>query len=547
MLKKKEYEDCWRHVGDFKKYRYKLSSIHIEGISGFIPFDISIKSAINAICGRNGIGKSTLLKVIYNIFTNGDIFNSVDNYKYYGRIRESSDGSENFELLRKMDFSKCYIEVINSEDQSVIKFPNEEGNLFDIEYIDSSSQVIAITNILCADANPKDLIEGLDPSSIITSYLDTINKITGKKYSEINLYEISWIDEVIPFIFLKKNDIQYDSRTMGLGEHKLLYLVWKILSSPKNSILLIDEPESFICPRSQNDLMDFIASIADKNKLTIIFSTHSEHIIKKLPMRSWHILRNSTKDFNLVKDNRKELVMDLLGVMPEKDTIFLVEDFFASQVLLSIINIFFPTLINSIHVEFLNGESDIIEIIKRYPEKNSNVKLVAVFDADQKGKVKESQFDRPIFYLPSNHSSPPETEVIAHTILKFQDIYGCLAIPEDRLDHIKEVINEEIHDFFSTLSSLLEIDRSTCITLAIRHWVSENTENIKIFINSLINFNNRLNARIVGIDDKFYAEYEFGIIEVLDYLGEDPIVDGNIYSTKIKYSDGNIVSFILNR
>lgn len=554
MHKIAEYNDCWRHINSFKNYRYIIKSLHLEGISGFQDFEIKFTSAINAICGRNGIGKSTLLKIIYKQLTQVDIFNSKDTHKFFGKFRpeehqveDNEDNEDNDVLVGahvwNIDTTNCYLTTLDkSQDNRLLQFDGNTHCPFNVEYIDASSKVIAITNMLSADKNPLDLIDGIDPNTLITENIDSIIKITGKKYSKIKLYEISWQDQIIPFILAERGGISYDSRTMGFGEHKLLYLIWKTLIAPKNSFLLIDEPESFICPRSQNDLMDFIASIASKNKLTIIFSTHSEHIIKKLNINSWHILKNNGRYFDLVQNKRKEIVMELLGVIPEKESIILVEDFFAAQTLKGIISVVMPDWNNSVHIEFLNGESDIIEILRHYPAKNSNVKITGVFDADQKGKIQEHTFDRPILFLPAKRNIPPETEIIDFIKTNAINIYVPLGIePEDIESHV-ENNHEELHDWLHQLSSDLRVDYITCINVAIRAWINANKEEITLFCHVLRNIHNTMQAKIEREGDVLSAVYSFGKIKVIH---NDKIENDKNYPTKFLAQGGSIFSKVI--
>ncbi|WP_155487365.1 AAA family ATPase, partial [Vibrio campbellii] len=50
----------------FNKYRSIVKDIKFSNSSSFDEFSIPVKSAITAICGRNGVGKSNLLKSIYS-------------------------------------------------------------------------------------------------------------------------------------------------------------------------------------------------------------------------------------------------------------------------------------------------------------------------------------------------------------------------------------------------------------------------------------------------------------------------------------------------
>ncbi|EAT5433765.1 AAA family ATPase [Salmonella enterica] len=567
MLKRTAINDCWRHVDNFKKYNFKIKSLTIKNIDVFQDINIDFSSAINSICGRNGVGKSTIMKIMYNLLTGKDIFNDKDPSNYFGRLRKlplEDDSAEDFEedetqsnleekappdeSIRKIDISQCELTVherTKSED-IIITFPNEKKAPFNVEYIDASSQVVAINNLLCTDSNPLDLIEGLSPNELIIGEIETISKITGKKYSKIELYEINWNDNIIPYISVQYGNISYSNRTMGLGEHKLLYIIWKTISSPKNSFLFIEEPESFICPRSQLELLDFIATIAAKNNLTIIFSTHSEHIIKKQQASSWHIVKNIRNKFSLVKEKRKEIVMSLLGVSPEKDMIFILEDYFASKVFKNIIAVCAPDLYNTMHIDYLNGESDITEILRRYPAKNSKVRLVAIYDADQKGQINESTFDRPILYLPAEGNVPPENEIISFIKDNVNLLHPNLNISEEQLTDIIDNIHEEIHDWLHVFSQSLSIEYDTLIDIVIRTWVNHKSAIIVPFMVALRSIEQTINSSISYINNIPYANYETlnALIINPEKVNEKIVKEKKLMPTKLRFLNGDLVAEI---
>ncbi|EAO6889757.1 ATP-binding cassette domain-containing protein, partial [Salmonella enterica] len=57
--------DIWRYVNDVEQYRTRIKKVEIKKLSGFEDITIEPQSAITAICGKNGVGKTTFLKLIY--------------------------------------------------------------------------------------------------------------------------------------------------------------------------------------------------------------------------------------------------------------------------------------------------------------------------------------------------------------------------------------------------------------------------------------------------------------------------------------------------
>ncbi|EGT5672417.1 ATP-binding cassette domain-containing protein, partial [Cronobacter dublinensis subsp. dublinensis] len=68
-VKMAKIADYWNHVANKKNFNIKICSLSIRDVPLFEDADITINSALTSICGRNGIGKTSLLKLIYGILS----------------------------------------------------------------------------------------------------------------------------------------------------------------------------------------------------------------------------------------------------------------------------------------------------------------------------------------------------------------------------------------------------------------------------------------------------------------------------------------------
>lgn len=62
-IKMAKLADYWNHVANRKKFNIKICSLSIKNVPLFEDADITINSALTSICGRNGIGKTSLLNL----------------------------------------------------------------------------------------------------------------------------------------------------------------------------------------------------------------------------------------------------------------------------------------------------------------------------------------------------------------------------------------------------------------------------------------------------------------------------------------------------
>jgi predicted ATPase len=72
---------------------------------------------------------------------------------------------------------------------------------------------------------------------------------------------------------------------MGEGLSQLLPIITRVLTTPENGSLLIEQPELHLHPAAQADLADLFISGAENGRNQCIVETHSEHLLLRLRRR----------------------------------------------------------------------------------------------------------------------------------------------------------------------------------------------------------------------------------------------------------------------
>jgi predicted ATPase len=72
---------------------------------------------------------------------------------------------------------------------------------------------------------------------------------------------------------------------MGEGLSQLLPIITRVLTTPENGSLLIEQPELHLHPAAQADLADLFISGAENGRKQCIVETHSEHLLLRLRRR----------------------------------------------------------------------------------------------------------------------------------------------------------------------------------------------------------------------------------------------------------------------
>ncbi len=72
---------------------------------------------------------------------------------------------------------------------------------------------------------------------------------------------------------------------VGFGVSQVLPVITMLLMAPRNSIILLVQPELHLHPNAQAALADLLLYVAEERKLQLIVESHSEHIVRRLQRR----------------------------------------------------------------------------------------------------------------------------------------------------------------------------------------------------------------------------------------------------------------------
>lgn len=72
---------------------------------------------------------------------------------------------------------------------------------------------------------------------------------------------------------------------VGFGVSQILPVVTSLISAPKGSIILLEQPELHLHPNAQAALADLMLYAAESRNLQLIVESHSEHIVRRLQRR----------------------------------------------------------------------------------------------------------------------------------------------------------------------------------------------------------------------------------------------------------------------
>lgn len=282
-----------------KKIRFNLNSNQL-------PYDINI------LIGPNGVGKSHLIKEIlkdmlslnlrkdfdkneiltsfnliilisYSLFEEFDVdlkkYKKIQDknvYKYFGFRRRKDDG-ETIGISRNtpsydsaFSFLKCisddiyfdYIEDWESKIKTIFEVLNKAFNFDDILFTDKEKNLLSYKK------------------------LTRIFHTSEHKFKD----DIDFSKGII-FRF-EGNDVKLSS-----GQRFFTFMVINILAYiKKNTIIFIDEPELFLHPLLEIELLTLLKDILSRFNSKAILATHSLTIAREVPAKCVHVLKSESNE-----------------------------------------------------------------------------------------------------------------------------------------------------------------------------------------------------------------------------------------------------------
>ena len=291
----------------------KIKSIFIENFKVLKNFKIDFTNnneinPITILAGINGSGKTTLLEFIFETFKKQNITNA--NKRSYIEIEEenlfnSTPLKPYFNLTSEFLKSQKNKFTFNISDRLYYYKASEENNSAKKIITDYIDELIYEKDIKSSQA------------------YDKMRNSLNETLSAINLQvEFSKLDKDKEIYFRNQQSDEIKLKDLSGGEKELITKVFPLFISPiKDSIILIDEPESSLHPNWQNEIINLYKIIAQKNNNQIIISTHSPHIVAAVENKYIKVLVKENKDISAIDISTKsfgrrvdEILLDIFKV-----------------------------------------------------------------------------------------------------------------------------------------------------------------------------------------------------------------------------------------
>lgn len=381
-----------------------LIRMQVARIRNHRQTDIHFQSPITAITGLNGTGKSTLLQLAacaYKGLTNGEAF-SITDFIVPNPLDPSAFGRVPMVLYTFfIDESKTRRRGLYRRQK---RWSGYERRLQrDVKFIGFRDLIPRIeqTDFVIRQAKKLQITKS---ESLPSHAKESISKILGSNYEDVVRSDVTYGTNTKSVFGLKRAGTQYSEIHMGYGERRCLYLINQIEALPKQSLILLEEPESSLHSRAQIEFANYLVQASLRHGHQIIMTTHSEHILSALPVESRiYLHRTADSKIEIFAGLASSQVRSLLSEGRHTALQILVEDEVAKAVLRALLRQADPGLLKCIKIHAVNmGAQQLRQVAKGL--ENTHLPIAVVLDGDMPASEKEH-----VFKLPGTR--PPEKEI----------------------------------------------------------------------------------------------------------------------------------------
>ena len=261
-------------------------------------FHLDFCKGINVLIGENGVGKTSVLKMIYAA-TQWSV-QQAEPEKTKKLLHFFSDHLHDNDLLKSCGKEKEYCAFKVSTETHAFEYSLSHGGIFNYDDwlgLNISSVFIPTTEMLSHSRSFLALnqkynmpFDGTQVDIIVNASLPETKRITP-----VMTEALKKLSEVIDGTVIQKNDIFYVLKSDGqevdfsleAEGYRKLGLLWKLIRNgllEAGSILLWDEPEANLNPELYPLVAEILVLLA-RNGVQIFLATHSYNFAKYLEIR----------------------------------------------------------------------------------------------------------------------------------------------------------------------------------------------------------------------------------------------------------------------
>lgn len=475
--------DIWRRLFRDQHLPLRQITVKYHDTEAGPDLTFNLMAPISLLCGENGVGKSRALRALHQAL--GSELHPSDFRPLIGPplleilevsavVQDYADGSP---------VSAPY--TVNNSAQLSERMRDSTG-ASRIHWFDPTIQIPYLLHILRHDKSLSDLWEGVAPKVLAARELEEVSGLVGRTYSKLEILEIlDYGDhDTVPYFRATSYGETYGAEAMGLGELSLLFFYWSLSRTTYGSILLLEEPETFIAPRSQRVLIDMVAARTEAQHMFVAITSHSGVITERIPQDHVDYMSRQGKEVTFLRNPPRSLLADRLGLVQPRAVIFLVEDEVAAAFARVLIEAGNSKYMSNCAIYVSSGESGITATLRQIePNGPTAIALVGLYDGDQRGNLPRG-LNWPVMCLPGEYA--PELFVMKLIERERSRVEEVISMPREQVvTALASVDGLDHHDWISGFCRALLLSKEELLRRVAAFMSGQDQETLRKFVATL--------------------------------------------------------------
>lgn len=356
----------------------------LRGIKGLV---IPFKYPVVAICGKNGVGKSTVLALSALAFSSPNKW-----FVSRGNLqpRSSAKDRDHFvfpDFFHHVDgdtspdginitwhYSVAGAEKVVNFEKTGPRWARYEGRPErHIDYA-AMNRVLPATELRALrttfKAGCRATINSLDEG-----FCKRLSDVLGRKYTKADVRKVKGSS-----LHACKTEASYTGFNMGAGESSLIALMNMLQRLPKGGMLVIEEVELGLHHEAQARLAQHLVRVALEKHVQIVCSTHSETFLDALPRQARLLIRRNGDTHDVVEAPTTQYAVHEMSGLLKPELFIYCEDGFAANLIHECLQ---PAQRPRVRVVSIGNDVAVVRQIVAHERGGYKVKAIAVLDGDR--------------------------------------------------------------------------------------------------------------------------------------------------------------------
>jgi predicted ATPase len=469
-----------------RSYGQYLAKIVLKRVRGFKDEPVSFDFPVTAIIGPNGGGKTTVLgaaAIVYKV---------VPPRTFFAKSGKYDAGMENwsieYEVVDRSLSPKGHI-------QRTASFKSLKWNR---DAMERQVLVFGVSRTVPASER-KELLTCTSrrfsvPESRVQEFSvdvnDAVSRILGKDTSGFKQIHVHSSGDVTLLTGQTAEGVGYSEFHFGAGESSIIRMVAAIEAAADQTLVLIEEIENGLHPVATVRLVEYLIWAAERKKIQVIFTTHSNEALQPLPSRAvW----SATKD-KLFQGKLNVASLRAITGQIETSGVIFVEDEFAKVWVEAVLRQGGREVIDHYQVHAMSGDGTAVAMNK-YHNDNPAITVPSVCIIDGDSRQRDDDKER-VLRLPGES---PEAYVFDAVIDQWSAVGGKLSVALlQRFEESAKVLelcqelrrqNKDTHLLFSQLGEKLGLVPERTVSAAFTTiWAQSHSDLVSALISNVTKY-----------------------------------------------------------